>query len=49
MNILICPPHNHPNVEVMEGVDLFVYKLDDFSYYVNGNDDSSGIFYVEGK
>lgn len=41
--------HNHPNVEVMEGVDLFVYKLDDFSYYVNGNDDSAGIFYLEGK
>ena len=41
--------HNHPNVEVSEGGDLFVYKLDDFTYYVNGNDDPSGIFYVEGK
>ena len=41
--------HNHPNVEVREGVDLFVYKLDDFTYHVNGNDDPSGIFYVEGK
>ena len=37
--------HNHPNVEVNEGGDLFVYKLDDdFNYYVNGNDDPSGIF-----
>jgi hypothetical protein len=34
-------------VEVNEGGDLFVYKLDDdFNYYVNGNDDPSGIFYV---
>ena len=41
--------HNHPNVEVNEGGDLFVYKLDDFNYYVNGNDDPSGIFYTEGK
>ena len=41
--------HNHPNVEVMERTDLFVYKLGDFSYYVNGNDDPAGIFYVEGK
>jgi hypothetical protein len=41
--------HNHPNVEVNEGGDLFVYKLDDFTYYVNGNDVPSGIFYVEGK
>jgi hypothetical protein len=36
-------------VEVSEGDDLFVYKLDDFSYYVNENVDPSGIFYVEGK
>jgi hypothetical protein len=41
--------HNHTNVEVMEGVDLFVYKFDDFSYYVNGNDDPAGVFYVECK
>ena len=41
--------HNHPNVEVSEEGVLFVYKLDDFNYYVNGNDDPSGIFYTEGK
>jgi hypothetical protein len=36
-------------VEVSEEGVLFVYKLDDFTYYVNGNDDPSEIFYVEGK
>lgn len=41
--------HNHPNVEVTEGDDLFVYMLDNSNYYVNGNVNADGIFYLEDK
>lgn len=35
---------NYPSIEIKDGDDVFVYKIDDFTYYVIGKEDVCGFF-----